>query len=102
MQTGCVIIIPTTTKMKTDWSDLYPDWDNSAKNCGPNKYIAGDEGEDFDSWDNILIYYNREADVYYLDQIEPNKSSEELEAQLRRALANLEKFNEKKKESSLD
>ena len=83
-----------------NWGAIYPDWDNSAMNCGPNKYVAGDEGENFDSWDNILIYYNREAEVYYLDQIEPNKSSFELEEQLTKALERLKEYNDKKREQS--
>lgn len=78
--------------IKTDWSEDYPDWDNSAMNCGPNKYIAGDIGPDFDAWDNLKIYYNRAAGVFYLDQDEPAKSILELEEQLMKLLNNLHTY----------
>jgi len=83
---------------KTNWKELYPDWDDSAMNCGPNKYIAGDEGDDFDAWNNLQIYYNREADVFYLDQVFYPDNTEELEIQLAKLLSRLHLYNEMKKE----
>jgi hypothetical protein len=51
-----------------DYKLLYPEWDNSANFCGPNRYILGDIGDDFDAWNNIQIYHSLVDECYVLDQ----------------------------------
>lgn len=63
------------------------------KKCGPNDFIAGDVGDNFDYWNNIQIYYNNEAKVYYLDQVFYPKDLIELEDQIERLLMNLKDYN---------
>ena len=54
--------------MKVDYKKLYPEWDNSANFCGANRYVVGDEGDDFDAWNNIQVYKSLRDGVYVLDQ----------------------------------
>ena len=60
--------------------------------CGANRYIAGDRGKDFDSFDNIFVYYNVISKNFYLDQPDGAKSLVELKMQLRKLLERLEKI----------
>lgn len=69
-----------------------PDWEQkSTKYCGPNLYIAGTHGEDFDSWDEIVIYQNQISGLYFLDQTEPSFSKKELLEQLKILVKKLER-----------
>lgn len=54
--------------MRIDYKKLYPEWDDSANFCGPNKYVLGDMGDDFDAWNNIQIYHSLVDGYYVLDQ----------------------------------
>lgn len=58
--------------------------------CGANRYVAGDQGTNFDSFDNICVYYNVISKNFYMDQLESTTSLNELKRQLRNLLKKLE------------
>ena len=76
---------------KIDYKELYPEWDESAKYCGPNRFVVGDEGDDFDAWNNIQVYKSLVDRMYVLDQPFPTTDLNILIKQLKVVLEKLEK-----------
>ena len=45
--------------MEINYKEKYPEWNSSNEFCGPNRYVVGDVGDNFDAWNNVQIYHNR-------------------------------------------
>lgn len=54
--------------MEINYKEKYPEWNSSNEFCGPNRYIVGDVGDNFDAWNNIQIYHSLVDSCYVLDQ----------------------------------
>lgn len=74
----------------TDWKKDFPEWEPTAEFCGPNRYIAGDQGDDFDAWNSVQVYYNMPSGLYYLDQPFATNNPFELSLQLHSLLSRLD------------